>query len=72
MNKVSFMTLGVNDSKSNKTVAEEKRVLELVSARFIDASMHRDTCHAIRIAIQFASIVILKKKKKNFFFFFVV
>ena len=35
----------------------------LVSARFIDASMHRDTCHAIRIAIQFAIIAIL-----NFFF----
>ena len=35
-----------------------------MSARFIDASMHRDTCHAIRIAIQFASIAILKKKKK--------
>ena len=36
------------------------RVLEtslvLVSARFIDASMYRDTCHAIRIAIQFAKI----------------
>ena len=29
-----------------------------MSARFIDASMYRDTCHAIRIAIQFARIVI--------------
>ena len=28
----------------------------VVSARFIDASMHRDTCHAIRIAIQFAIV----------------
>ena len=28
-----------------------------MSARFIDESMHRDTCHAIRIAIQFASTV---------------
>ena len=28
----------------------------LVSSRFIDASMYRDTCHAICIAIQFATI----------------
>ena len=32
---------------------------QLVSARFINASMYRDTCHTIRIAIQFASIAIL-------------
>ncbi len=31
----------------------------LVSSRFIDASMYRDTCHAICIAIQFATIAIL-------------
>ena len=30
-----------------------------------DSSMHRDTCHAIRIVIQFASIAILKKPKKK-------
>ena len=36
----------------------------LESARFIDASIYRDTCHAIRIAIHLAIISILKKKKK--------
>ena len=30
----------------------------VVSSRFIDASMNRDTCHAICIAIQFATIAI--------------
>ena len=30
----------------------------VVSSRFIDASMYRDTCHAICIAIQFATIAI--------------
>ena len=34
----------------------------IVSARFIDESMYHDTCHAIRIAIQFARIAILNKK----------
>ena len=29
-----------------------------MSSRFIDASMYRDTCHAICIAIQFATIAI--------------
>ena len=32
--------------------------LVLVSARFIDASMYRDTCHAIRITIQLGRIAI--------------
>ena len=35
----------------------------LESARFIDASIYRDTCHAIRIAIHLAIISIF-----NFFF----
>ena len=33
-------------------------VYVLVSSRLIDASMYRDTCHAICIAIQFATIAI--------------
>ena len=37
----------------------------LESARFIDASIYRDTCHAIRIAIHLAIILI---QKNNFFF----
>ena len=46
---------------------KDDRYNTIVSARFIDASMYRDTCHAIRIAIQFARIAILKIKKFNFF-----
>ena len=42
-----------------------RRDVIVVSARFIDASMHRDTCHAIRIAIQLTSIAILKKKSRH-------
>ena len=33
----------------------------VVSARFVDASMYRDTCHAIRIAIQLGRIAIFLK-----------
>ena len=33
-------------------------VYVLVSSRLIDASMYRDTCHPICIAIQFATIAI--------------
>ena len=35
----------------------------IVSARFIDASMYRDTSHAIRLAIQLERIA-------NFYFFY--
>ena len=41
----------------------------VVSARFIDASMYRDVCHAIRIAIQFARIKIFLVVPEVFFFF---
>ena len=34
------------------------RQYPVASARFIDASMYRDTCHVIRIAIQLARIAI--------------
>ena len=58
---VVFMTIDESNTakESSRIVTIIKNVHRvLVSARFIDASMYRDTCHAIRITIQFARIAI--------------
>ena len=68
---VVFMT-----SEESNTAKESSRIVNiiksvhrvLVSARFIDASMYRDTCHAI----QFARIAIPAILQCSCVFFFVV
>ena len=54
--KNNSKTIKKNKNKLFKVLL--KGTWKLGSARFIDASMYRDTCHAIHIAIQFARIAI--------------